>query len=71
MGELAETILETMRRHMKLSIGVVAVERPGQGMSWRIDATDPAGHRFIVEDEDYYEAAVHLAELVGFDLRDG
>lgn len=71
MGELAETILETLRRHMKLSVGVVAIERPGQGMSWRIDATDQAGHRFIVEDADYYEAVIHLAELVKFDLTDG
>jgi hypothetical protein len=70
-GHLAEIILDTMRQHMQLSIGVVMVSRPGEGEAWRIDASDAAGERWAAEHEDFYTAACMLAELVGVELEDG
>ena len=67
---LAETILETLRQSLKLSMGVCLIQRPGIGDAWRIDATDANGERWVAEHEDYYSAAVMLAELVGFDLEE-
>lgn len=67
---LAETILETMRKSLGLSIGVVQVARVGEDPAWRIDASDASGERWAAEHEDYYKAAVMLAELVGFDLEE-
>jgi hypothetical protein len=67
-GHLAETILETMRQHLKLSIGVVGITRLGVGDVWRVDATAPDGERWAAEHEDYYTAACMLTELAGFEL---
>lgn len=67
---LAETILETVRRSLGLSLSTYLFQRPGIGDAWRIDATNQCGERWSVEHEDYYSAAVMLAELVGFDLEE-
>ncbi len=68
---LGEAVLNTMRQHLGLSIGVVAVTRPGEDQAWRVDASDDEGERWAAEHEDYYTAACMLAELVGFELEDG
>jgi hypothetical protein len=67
---LAERILDTMRQHLRLSVGVIRLLRPGEDEVWRIDASDASGQSWRAEHEDYYRAAVMLAELVGVDLED-
>jgi hypothetical protein len=39
-AHLAETMLETMRHSMGLSVGSCQIQRPDIGDAWRIDATD-------------------------------
>jgi len=67
---LAEHILNTIRAHLRLSVGVVQVTRPDGAQVWRIDASSPAGERWAAEDPDYYKAAVMLAELVGMEMEE-
>lgn len=70
MSSLAETILETLRKSLGLSIGTTLIQYPGCDDLWRIDASDAKGERWVSEHEDYYSAAVGLAVLVGFDLEE-
>jgi hypothetical protein len=65
----ADILLDTLVRHLGLAYH--AWERPGSGGTvWRIEAVGPP-HRYTVEHPDYAEAALLLAELVGFDVMDG
>lgn len=68
---LAETILSTLRQYLQLSIGVIRYQPIGDDEVWRIDVSDAKSERWAASHPDYYKAAVMLAELVGFDLRDG
>lgn len=65
---VAEAILSTLRVHLGLTVGAVAVVRPGVGQVWRVEASDPTGQKWSAEDASYYRACCLLAELVGFDL---
>lgn len=64
----AEVVLDTMRRSLGLSVGVVRYQPVGDDEVWRIDATDASGERWTASHPDYGAAVVMLAELVGFDL---
>lgn len=65
-----EAVLEVMRRHMRLSVGVVAVTRLGVGEVWRVEAIAESGERWVVEHAEYDRAVILLAEAVGMELRE-
>lgn len=70
-AQLETAILETIRKSLQLHIGEVRYTYQDGRQVWRLSATSNAGEIWIGEDEDYYQAAVLLAECVGFDVTDG
>ena len=56
---------------MKLHVGFCQRTRDDGVVLWVCSARDNEGQRWVAEHEDFYGAAVALAELVGFELEDG
>lgn len=70
-SKLAIVLLETMRKSLHLHVGEVRYRHQDGREVWRISATSNTGETWIGEHEDYYQAAILLAETVGFELEDG
>ena len=68
---LASHILDAIRDHMKLHVGSCQWTRDDGVVLWVCSARDSDGQRSVAKHEDFYGAAVALAELVGFALDDG
>lgn len=68
---MTEVLLDTMRRHLQLSIGECKVSLFEGGTVWRMDATAANGETWRAQAPDRYECALLLAEMVGFDVADG
>ncbi|CAG0989173.1 hypothetical protein PHYC_02192 [Phycisphaerales bacterium] len=70
-SKLGDTVLDTLRQHMKLAIKVDSSSPLGGPTLWRLHAQSVGGQVWVAEHEDYYKAACILAEMVGFELEDG
>ncbi len=66
MDSVSRILLSTLRLHLNLDIEEIEGDE-----SWELRATAEDGQVYIAKGEDPYEAAVALAELVGFELEDG
>lgn len=67
---VTEAVLQVMKQHMRLGVGVVAVTRLGVGEVWRVEAIAESGERWAVEHPEYDRAVILLAEAVGMELRE-
>jgi len=70
-NQLATVLLDTIRKSMRLGIGEIHYCYESGRLVWRLTATATDGQKWTGEHEDYYQAALLLAELVGFDVTDG
>lgn len=68
-ARLADHVLELIRG-MGYCVGVVGITKPDGTKIWHIDARGKDEHEYRAKHEDYYRAAVLLAELVGAELRE-
>jgi hypothetical protein len=65
----ADLLLDAIRRTLRLPVVAAQIVRGGE-LVWRVEAAN-LPHRYVAEHPDYAEAALWLAELVGFDVMDG
>ena len=70
-GPLASTILDTIRDSLKLHVEFCRWSDDLGNLFWVVSARDNDGQRWVAKHEDFYLAVRGLAELVGFELRDG
>gem|GEM_PF-6403142 len=70
-AQLATVLLDTMRMSLRVSIGHIQFTDAAGRVVWRITARAEDGQAWTGEHEDYYQAALLLAELTGFDVMDG
>ena len=71
IATLPSHILDAIRDHMKLHVGFCQWTRDDGVSLWVCSARDNDGQQWVARHEDFYLAACGLAELMGFDLREG